>query len=218
MSQINFDDFDTKKQCGVQSGEKTKTVTAKRKSMTDYVTPTNDDVMPTEKGKKMNHNNSNNWSGVAAEISSEIQSVDRKANDDGVAERDVQKDDEKPAVTGYPVTCEVFNITTFSSKVSEGYNNKYDVQIVGCLDDDAVPVVLEGNFIGTQQVSVSGRNIVDVTSSSRSVSACDVTSGGLSGGGGAAVASGGKRKFNDVSIDSEPSTSGCKVDSKKKKF
>ena len=123
MSQINFDNFDTKKQCGVQSGEKTKTVTAKRKSMTDYVTPTNDDVMPTEKGKKMNHNNSNNWSGVAAETSSEIQSVTRKvANDDGVAERDVQKDDEKPTVTGYPVTCEVFNITTVSSKVSEGKN------------------------------------------------------------------------------------------------
>ena len=125
MSQINYDDFDTKKQCGVQSGEKTKTVTAKRKSMTDYVTPTNDDVMPTEKGKKMNHNNSNNWSGETAETSSEALSVTRKvANDDGAAnrERDVQKDDKKPTVTGYPVTCEVFNITTVSSKVSEGKN------------------------------------------------------------------------------------------------
>ena len=77
---------------------------------------------------------------------------------------------------------------------------------------------MEGNFIGTQKVSVSGGNIVDVTSGSGSVSACDVTSGDLSGSGGAAVASGGKRKLNNFVIDCKPSTSGCNIYSKKKKF
>ena len=85
---------------------------------------------------------------------------------------------------------------------------------MGFLEDDAVPgqVVLEGNFMGTQQVNVSGGKIVqcDVTNSSGG----DVTNGGQTACEG--VASGGNQESGNDGGGSDPSTSSCVVDSKKK--